>query len=516
VTIAAIGANPKPANISPHLSGDRPFDRPRIDRPTMDGWVLPTVGDLLAPLAQGPSGRLPAESQWQGAIQAVAHLVQMAVRAADAVATVSAAEGPDSEPAELESPLQGLVLSGPLPLSIARSDGLPLESLSAWTFSSQLWQSLWLLPAAESCDDCPAMTDRAIGLAPIDPLAAESFCVVRLREFSIALSLQDTPHSGLVFRFSFDPQAIAAIWHTLRGRVQLNAPHHLARFDALGEQFPLVEPSYRIVSAFTEQLLRSMPVPTPIAPAAPRPKPAAEPMRSARSGELAIDLELLQALAHSVRTPLATIRTFTRLLMRQRDLQPKAANYVEKIDRECTEQINRFDLIFKAVELETTNSAHLSLAPIPLAQIFQTSVPRWQQQASRHNLELSVKLPTNLPTVASDPSLLDRMLAEIIENLARTLPPGSQIEMEAEVAGSQLKVQLRYDRDGAAARLDSLKSIGQLLTFQPETGSFGLNLDVTKNLFQAIGGKLTIRQRSHRAEVMTIFLPLESNPTRDR
>jgi K+-sensing histidine kinase KdpD len=108
------------------------------------------------------------------------------------------------------------------------------------------------------------------------------------------------------------------------------------------------------------------------------------------------------------------------------------------------------------------------------------------------------------------------MLAEIIENLARTLPPGSQIEMEAEVAGSQLKVQLRYDRDSAAARLDSLKSIGQLLTFQPETGSFGLNLDVTKNLFQAIGGKLTIRQRSQRAEVMTIFLPLESSPTRDR
>jgi hypothetical protein len=43
-----------------------------------------------------------------------------------------------------------------------------------------------------------------------------------------------------------------------------------------------------------------------------------------------------------------------------------------------------------------------------------------------------------------------------------------------------------------------------------------LNPDVTKNLFQAISSKLTICQRSHRAEVMTIFLPLESAPTRDR
>jgi hypothetical protein len=101
------------------------------------------------------------------------------------------------------------------------------------------------------------------------------------------------------------------------------------------------------------------------------------------------------------------------------------------------------------------------------------------------------------------------MLAEIIENLARTLPAGSRIDMEAETAGSQLKVQLRYDAMGAATRLESLKSIGQLLTFQPETGSFGLNLHVTKNLFQAIGGKLTIRQRPQRGEVMTIFLPLQ-------
>jgi hypothetical protein len=52
--------------------------------------------------------------------------------------------------------------------------------------------------------------------------------------------------------------------------------------------------------------------------------------------------------------------------------------------------------------------------------------------------------------------------------------------------------------------------------FQPETGCLSLNLEVTKNLFQALGGKLTVRQRSRRdplrgaqqEEVLTIFLPL--------
>ncbi|MCY7277683.1 MAG: ATP-binding protein, partial [Phormidesmis sp. CAN_BIN44] len=44
---------------------------------------------------------------------------------------------------------------------------------------------------------------------------------------------------------------------------------------------------------------------------------------------------------------------------------------------------------------------------------------------------------------------------------------------------------------------------------QPETGSLSLNLSVTKNLFQALGGKLIVRQRPERGEVFTLFLPLE-------
>jgi len=32
---------------------------------------------------------------------------------------------------------------------------------------------------------------------------------------------------------------------------------------------------------------------------------------------------------------------------------------------------------------------------------------------------------------------------------------------------------------------------------------------VTKNLFRAAGGKLVIRQRPQKGEVMTVFLPLQ-------
>ena len=45
--------------------------------------------------------------------------------------------------------------------------------------------------------------------------------------------------------------------------------------------------------------------------------------------------------------------------------------------------------------------------------------------------------------------------------------------------------------------------------FQPETGTISLNLSATKHLFQAIGGKLIVRERPQHGEVLTIYLPLE-------
>jgi hypothetical protein len=192
------------------------------------------------------------------------------------------------------------------------------------------------------------------------------------------------------------------------------------------------------------------------------------------------------------------------------------------IDRECSEQIDRFGLIFRAVELETANAQQfpMSLIRTSLSEVFQQSIPRWQQQASQRHMTLDVVLPQKMPTVVSDPTMLDQALTSLIERFTRNLPAGSHIRVEMTLAGDQLKLQLQSHPDAAchgvgrdnttaSFRHSAAKSLGQMLTFQPETGSLSLNLAATKNLFQAIGGKLTVKHRPKQGEVMTVYLPLE-------
>ena len=48
---------------------------------------------------------------------------------------------------------------------------------------------------------------------------------------------------------------------------------------------------------------------------------------------------------------MASIRTMTRLLLRRKELAPEVIQRLKAIDQECTEQINRMELIFRATEL---------------------------------------------------------------------------------------------------------------------------------------------------------------------
>jgi K+-sensing histidine kinase KdpD len=103
--------------------------------------------------------------------------------------------------------------------------------------------------------------------------------------------------------------------------------------------------------------------------------------------------------------------------------------------------------------------------------------------------------------------MLDQVLTGLMENFTRSLPTGGQIRVQVSTAGNQLKLQLLPQSNYQS---NPFKSLGNLLIFQPETGSLSLNMNVTKNLFNALGGKLIVRQKPKQGDVLTIFLPLNN------
>jgi len=542
--------------------------------PTPQLRVVPTIAQILQAANSEPKDSCPidaipvpdswAERQWQGAIAALNQLLDRAFPAKDhhpALGAINLQDAtqnsshlakpstPSLNPAQSQQTenLQGILLSGPATI-------LDLERpiYATWVFAlatDQMLKAYLQLPPAAFTEAHLCPNAKVVPVLADDPLSQESFCVVLTEDFGLALALGRNSSGNLNFYFSFDPEVVQQCYAALRPRLGLTSPHHLPQADKLAQRFVPQEANYHLVSQFSRWLLQFMPIeevrpsvqPTPSFRPQPQGRvnamtdypansrsalkrssdPQTDPqtnpvseVSSPSAGQSQGDVQLLRALAHEIRTPLATIRTLTRSLLRRRDLPPEVIYRLQAIDQECNEQIDRFGLIFQAAELETHRPPTARpLATVSLAEVFQASVPRWQEQAHQSNLKLDVQLPANMPRVVSDPAMLDQVLTSLIDRFTHNLPTGGHIQMQVTLAGSQIKLQFQTQPNAgsvsaSAAPKSEPQSIGKLLMVQPETGSLSLNLAVTKNLFHALGGKLIVRQRAH-GEVLTVFLPLD-------
>ena len=496
--------------------------------------AVETVSDRL-PVAQAEQR---AEREWSGAIAALTQLlIQQTGQSPSHKQNKdkSSAKNRASKSSRRKSP-QALTISGPVPLL---NEPTLDSQLSSWTFvpqsSEQLASAFHALSPVERLFQQTfkkqTTHNRLLPLLEEDPLAQEQFVLVLAPQFSVVIVLGKDADDELRFQFSFMPQVVMSVWRILRSRIRIIRPQQLEFIDPLVEQFAPKEPNYRIVSQFNRWMLAYLPQPASSEAAVhsdsqstqaqsqsgDRTRESANGQSETSSGESLSDSELLKAMAHEIRTPLTTIRTYTRSLLKRDDLDERVIKRLQSIDKECTQQIDRFSLIFRAVELEAASQSPKSpLSAIALHKVFEEAIPQWQKAAQRRNLSLEVGLPPELPMVASDPTMLQHVLTGLVELFTHSVSPGSHIEMHVANAGEKLKLQFQSHADPNQAGNSSdgsppLQSLGHLLMFQPETGGLSLNLEATKNLFNALGAKLTVRERSNKGTTWTVYLPLESS-----
>jgi signal transduction histidine kinase len=434
------------------------------------------------------------------------------------------------------APAQGIWLAVPLP---ALYEPELLRGLQGWVWAPE--EIGQLLPAAPLL---PGRRDPRGEAAP----GGFRFQRLRLREedgtdpllllitpsVQVALALEGEPgQRRLLVRF--DAPVLSAALQVLNRRLEQDAPREAARLrqglQALGPLDNDPGLALRFWPLLAQRLAGMAPSVTlqPLVRSTATPPgssaddgggsgPDGTGQRRAANAELA----LLEALTHEVRTPLATIRTLIRSLLRRPELPALVRQRLEQIDGECSEQIDRFGLIFLAAELQRQpgRSQPLSaseLARTDLSRLVMDLQSLWQRQLARRDLVLTLTIAPDLPPVLSDPSRLETMLGGLIDRFGRSLASGSGVDLSLQPAGSRLKLQLtstdpagRSDgSEGAAVAAARTDLVGPVLSWNPDTGSLQLSRQATQQLFHRLGGRLTERGGSS----LTVFFPVaESDP----
>nr|WP_203417354.1 DUF4118 domain-containing protein [Jiangella ureilytica] len=229
--------------------------------------------------------------------------------------------------------------------------------------------------------------------------------------------------------------------------------------------------------------------------------------RRLEEGE-AIRTALLAAVSHDLRTPLAAIKAGVTSL-RRHEVAFSAADQAELLATvgSATDSLERLiDNLLDLSRLET-DTVRPVLRPAALDEV----VPRAVSSVPAGSVVLDV--PETLPLLTTDAGLLERVLANVVENAVRYSPDGVAVTVSAAVARSAVELRV-VDRGPGVREADKrsmfrpFQRLGDGGPAGSAGGSVGLGLAVARGFVEALGGSLTADDTPGGGLTMVLRLPL--------
>jgi len=214
---------------------------------------------------------------------------------------------------------------------------------------------------------------------------------------------------------------------------------------------------------------------------------------------------LLAAVGHDLRTPLAGIKAASSSL-RQTDVTFTAAERAELLEIIDVSADKLQGLVSNLLDASRLQAGALSVRAQPssidvIAAAVLSALPQPQRQ------RVALKIPDRLPDALVDPGLLERVLANLIDNALRHSTAGSEVTLRAVARDSDILCEVIDHGTGIPpAQRDHLFIPFQRLGDREPTG-LGLGLAIARGFTQAMNGTLTPHDTTGGGLTMRITLP---------
>jgi two-component system sensor histidine kinase KdpD len=216
---------------------------------------------------------------------------------------------------------------------------------------------------------------------------------------------------------------------------------------------------------------------------------------------------LLTAVGHDLRTPLAAIKTAASGLR-----QPEVAwgpGEQDELLGTIEDGADRLAaLVDNLLAMSRIQAGALSVHPalvdveeIASRALLTVGAPR-----------VDLDIPAALPPVTADAGLLERVIANLVDNAVRFTPQGDRVTVTAAVNGSPPVAELTVVDHGPGAdprQWDEMFAPFQRLG-DTTSGGIGLGLAIARGLTEAMGGTLTPSATEGGGLSMTVRLPAAS------
>jgi two-component system, NtrC family, sensor histidine kinase HydH len=263
--------------------------------------------------------------------------------------------------------------------------------------------------------------------------------------------------------------------------------------------------SYQLAQANREQTLKAEAAVLQLGEANKHLQEAQAEVR--RTERLAALGQLTAGLAHELRNPLGTMKTSAELLQRhvakESEIAREMAGYIAtEVDR-TNSLITRF--------LDFAKPQHLRLEKGDLAELLDRVIDRFEREKSGAAASVSIykNYSPDIPPVAFDEQLLERVIVNLLNNAAQASPPGAMVTVKTQMvetdAGRGVEIAV-IDR-GSGIDPKNRENIFNPF-FTTKSDGVGLGLAIVSKIVDEHGGRIAVESTPGEGSVFQVILPV--------
>lgn len=226
--------------------------------------------------------------------------------------------------------------------------------------------------------------------------------------------------------------------------------------------------------------------------------------------------EFVATVTHELRSPLSTIHAQLASVIKEMVDGDMVKDH-KLLSRAKEKTQGLISLIGDLLDLSRieAGTASLTAKAVRLDKVLEDVVDFLDAKAKAKAQSLHLVLPAeSLPTITTDPMVLESIFGNLITNAIKYTPEKGRITVKLELAGKQFRVSVIDNGFGIDAK-DLKKIFERFYRIKNEKTRFvigtGLGLPIVNSLINTIGGSITVESTPNEGSTFTVFLPTEKS-----
>ena len=198
--------------------------------------------------------------------------------------------------------------------------------------------------------------------------------------------------------------------------------------------------------------------------------------------------ELITNVSHDLKTPLTSIINYVNLLKSTEQTDPKAAEYIEVLDRK-SQRLKKLTEDLVEASKASTGVLSVNREKIGMAQLIDQALAEWEEKLSGRKLSLVSAIPEGETWVYADGRHLWRVIDNLLSNCAKYAMEGTRVYLDLERGKGQVSLSVKnISREPLNIPAERLMERFVRGEESRSTEGSGLGLSIARSLTEIQGG----------------------------